>query len=144
MKWRGAADKPIKRYQPNWLGFMWFSLHDLKKSTLTKCNHLTILWLDDAFSLRPVKADHTSHYTPLPNASEVKLLSIFLCLRVLLLPPLTPNPALTPALNLTPNPAPALTLTPALTPAPNPVLRLRDVPKGSGPGRRADGGCGLS
>lgn len=48
MNWQGAAAKPIKRYE---LNNKWFSLHDLKKSTSTKFNHLTILGLDDTFIL---------------------------------------------------------------------------------------------
>lgn len=46
----GAVAKPIKRYE---LHNKWFSLHDLRKSTSSKCNHLTILWLDDTFILCP-------------------------------------------------------------------------------------------
>lgn len=71
----GAAAKPIKRYE---LDNKWFSLHDLRKSTSTKLNHPTILWLDDTFIPGPpFKADYSSHYKPHPNFSEVKLLCVF-------------------------------------------------------------------
>lgn len=42
MNWQGAAAKPIKWYEPD---NKWFSLHDLKKPTASKFNHVTMQWL---------------------------------------------------------------------------------------------------
>lgn len=44
--WQGAAAKPIKWYEPN---NKWFLLHDLKKPTASKFNHVTMQWKLHAF-----------------------------------------------------------------------------------------------